>query len=252
MPRRPLALLTALCVALGGLVAAPTATAAPPPPAAAEVLSASATASVAARARGTDLRLGRATQIRKWTGGWLVAKWRKDGKKMTGTVRFEKRVRGTWKTISRQRVVDGAVRIFVKPSKKTTYRVVRGRHSATATVTPDDYFVAFATSTEEPRLPTPRAVAPGGSTTVVVQYYKHGKLPATGALRLQKLRSGKWRTVKTVRVRDGYATVALKPASSTKYRFKTTNGKRTSDPLTVEVVPGLDKIPDQFRVTGLG
>lgn len=226
---RLLSLMTALTILVGGVGASPANAAQPPTAVVAQAMPAAPLAT--ATGRGTSLELGGATTVLRGHGTWLTGTWTKNGKKMTGAVRLEKLVRGQWKTIRRERVVRGSVRIFVKPSKTTTYRIARGTRTATASVTVDNYYVTITD-------PSPRKVTQGQSTTVKVVYRKHGKLPATGALRLQKKVAGRtWRTAKTIRVTKGTAQVRLKPSSRTAYRLTTTNGRRVSPTVTVTVAP---------------
>lgn len=247
--RRLLSLFTVLTLVLGGLVAAP-ASAAPTQSSATTALAAQPTASPAASGlvaakRGTDLRLGGTSTVLKGYWGTLTGKWFKDGKRMTGAVRFEKLVRGTWKTIRRERVVNGVVKIRVKPSSATKYRIARGSATATKTVKVDNYYIKLSS--------TERSVVKGRwATPISVKYMKLGKLPSKGALRLQKLRGKTWKTAKTVRIVDGRAKVSLKPGSTTQYRLVTTNGKVASKTITVRVTADPNAIPASFIVTGSG
>ncbi|GHG57403.1 hypothetical protein GCM10011331_25410 [Flavimobilis marinus] len=247
--RRLLSLFTVLTLVLGGLVAAP-ASAAPTGSTATAVLAAQPTASPAASGlvaakRGTDLRLGGTSTVLKGYWGTLTGKWFQNGKRMTGAVRFEKLVRGTWKTIRRERVVNGVVKIRVKPSSATKYRIARGSATATKTVKVDNYYVKLSS--------TERSVVKGRwATPISVKYMKLGKLPSKGALRLQKLRGKTWKTAKTVRIVDGRAKVSLKPSSTTQYRLVTTNGKVASKTITVRVTADPNAIPASFTVTGSG
>lgn len=247
--RRLLSLFTVLTLVLGGLVAAP-ASAAPTGSTATAALAAQPTASSAASGlvaakRGTDLRLGGTSTVLKGYWGTLTGKWFKDGKRMTGAVRFEKLVRGTWRTIRRERVVNGVVKIRVKPSSATKYRIARGSATATKTVKVDNYYIKLSS--------TERSVVKGRwATPISVKYMKLGKLPSKGALRLQKLRGKTWKTAKTVRIVDGRAQVSLKPGSTTQYRLVTTNGKVASKTITVRVTADPNAIPASFTVTGSG
>lgn len=247
--RRLLSLFTVLTLVLGGLVAAP-ASAAPTGSTATAALAAQPTASSAASGlvaakRGTELRLGGTSTVLKGYWGTLTGKWFKDGKRMTGAVRFEKLVRGTWRTIRRERVVNGVVKIRVKPSSATKYRIARGSATATKTVKVNNYYVKLSS--------TERSVVKGRwAAPISVKYMKLGKLPSTGALRLQKLRGTTWKTAKTVRIVDGRAKVSLKPGSTTQYRLVTTNGKVASPTITVRVTADPNAIPSSFTVTGSG
>ncbi len=244
--RRLLSLLTVLTLVLGGLVATPASAATTGAVSAGAAASAEVGGALTAPAakRGNVMRLTGTSTVLKGYWGTLTGRWLKNGARMTGAVRFEKLVRGTWRYVRHERIVNGVAKIRVKPASTTSYRIVRGSTAAAKKVKVNRYYVKTSS--------TRRTVVKGRSTTVSVKYVKHGKLPPKGALRLQKLRGSKWKTAKTIRIVKGRAKVGLKPGANAKYRLVTTNGKVASKTISVTVVPDPAALPASFTVSGSG
>lgn len=75
----------------------------------------------------------------------------------------------------------------------------------------------------------------GQQSTLTAKYRSGKSLVKSGKLKVQRLRSGKWKTFRTVRASNGKARVAVGPHVTATYRFTTSSGKTVSRPVKVAV-----------------
>lgn len=206
-------------------------------------------------ARGSHVsRAHKVSVVRSWIGFTVGATTVDAGRSVTGTVKLtrsgalssgnvvlQRRTTGGWEDVATYHVPSsGRMTISIRPEAPTTrYRVVRKNLvSKTRTVTTVDRVTLSL---------DPREVSnPGASVTGSVRWWKNGR-PATGSVTLQEKVDGSWRTVTTLRVKDGRASFTVEPRTTRSYRVKAGSLTSSSKKVTVHGV-----VPASFSIRGAG
>ncbi|PJI94278.1 SpoIID/LytB domain-containing protein [Luteimicrobium subarcticum] len=226
---RVAARVTAWCGAavlvLGGLVAAP-----------------------AASAASTTVTLSGPSSAYQGVSTTLTATWKVGGAAHRGTVALEQRVGSTWYRLGATTTGSAGTAAFhVAPRATSDFRAVTatGAHSAVAHLVIRSPYAVTLTA-------TPGTVHPGSTTRLVARYTYRGKAVQSAAtVTFQRTTSGSaaWSTLRAVTVATGgVAAYALAPGRTGAYRA-VVPGRATSAAVTVRVQ---STVPASFSVHGAG
>jgi len=177
----------------------------------------------AAEAATTSHALSAPTSVHLGSSATMKATWITKGKRATGTVLLQKRSSGTWKTVTKVKLVKGKGSVAIKPTASATYRLHSATYnSASKTVKVVRNWLSFGPSAGA-------SIKVGSSASLSLKVYGDGK-PVTRVVALQRLSGKKWVTVQRLKVSSKGTTVAVKPTSTTKYRlvrYSLTSATRT-------------------------
>jgi len=168
----------------------------------------------------------------------------REGVLSSGTVEVQKRASSSkpWRSVTKLKIpASGRLEVTVAPTTTTQYRLVRySATSAVRTVVVDRDWSSLTFDTSSVATST-------SSTTGRITWYAAGK-KATGTVTLQqKVGSGKWSKVGSVKVTDGQGSVSVTPVTTRAYRVVAATSTSASRTVTVRTV-----IPTRFRITGSG
>jgi stage II sporulation protein D len=176
----------------------------------------------------------------------LTATYSKNGVAVpSANLRLQKLYSSGWTTVRLFKVQDGVGTTTLAPNRTASYRVVN--YDGQAISTPVD--VTVLTYYVHAELTGPSVITSSGSTRLGVKYVKPSGPVAAATVRLQKLYSSGWSTVRKVEISDGVGSTTLAPNRTARYRVVNYNGSRISR--TIEVVVK-DPLPTSFTIHGSG
>ena len=177
----------------------------------------------AAEAATTSHTLTAPTSVHLGSSATMKATWITKGKRATGSVLLQKRSGGTWKTVTKVKLVKGTGSVAIKPTASAKYRLHSATYnSASKTVKVVRNWLSFGPSAGA-------SIKVGSSANLSLKVYGDGE-PVTRIVALQRLSGKKWVTVQKLKVSSKGTTVAVKPTSTTKYRlvrYSLTSATRT-------------------------